>query len=179
MPGILQGEPVLSAVYEFCAARRGGRRLPSRADIDPVDMPRFVLPKLVLLDVFDGGARFRWRLTGTEVVNRFGRDTTGRFGEEVLSGDYLAFLTSLTQQVCRSQVPVYSHAVFRWKEMRSLTTSRLFVPLGDEASGVTQILGAHDFGGRPGLTPNPAALLRDATEIDERVRQEVPFEDPP
>lgn len=175
MPGILRGEPVLSAVWDFCAERRGSRAMPARGDIDPVEMPRFVLPYLVLFDVFDHGARFRWRLAGTEVVNRFGRDATGRFGEEVLTGAYLAFITSLTEQACRRGVPVYSHAIFRWTTAHAMTTSRLYVPLGDEAAGVTHVLGAHAFGARASLVRNPATLLRDAAEIDELVREEVPY----
>jgi hypothetical protein len=175
MPGVLQGEPLLRAVWEFCAARRGTRALPTRRDIDPVDMPRFVLPNLVLFDVFDQGARFRWRLAGTEVVSRFGRDATGRFGEDILTGDYLAFITSLTMQACRCRAPVYSRAMFRWSAVLTMTTSRLFVPLGDETVGVTHILGAHEFGAKGSLGRNPATLLRDAQHIDELVREEVPY----
>ena len=176
MTGILQGEPLLRAVYDFYVARRGVRPMPSRADIDPIDMPRAALPYLVLLEVIDGGARFRWRLTGTEVVSRFGRDATGKFGEEVLGGEYLTFLTSLIQHVCRARVPVYSHAIFRWEdEARTLNTSRLYLPLGDE-TGVHQILGAHGFGSKASLPRNPGSLLRDASRIEELVRQELPPE---
>lgn len=173
MTGILQGEPLLSAVYDFYATRCRGRAMLTRADIDPVDMPHFVLPYLVLVDVFDGGARFRWRLAGTEVVNRFGHDATGRYGEQVLSGDYLTFVTSLIQHVCRCRAPVYSHAIFRWDSGRTLNTSRLYLPLGDTA-GVTQILGAHDFGVKASRVRNPATLLRDARYVEELVREELP-----
>jgi hypothetical protein len=175
MPGILQDEPLLNAVWEFCASRLGARSMLTRADIDPVEMPRFGLPYLVLLDVFDQGARFRWRLAGTAVVRRFGRDATGRFGEEVLSGDYLAFITSLTGHACRSRVPIYSHAVFHWGVTHTMTTSRLYVPLGDDKTGVTQILGAHAFGTKANLARNSASLLREAKQIDELLREEVPF----
>ncbi len=176
MARILEGEPLLKAIYDFCAARRGARRMPARADIAPVDLPRPALPNLVLLDILDGGERFRWRLTGTAVVNRFGRDATGRFGEEVLTGHYLQFLTSLVRQVCRRRVPVYSHAIFHWETARMMAISRLFLPLGDETAGVTQILGAHEFGGRNAPTRSPAGLMRDVREIEELVREEVPFE---
>jgi hypothetical protein len=176
MPGVLRDEPLLKAVFDFCAARRGGRAMPRRADIDPVDMPRFVLPYLVLFDVIDGGARFRWRLSGTEVVSRFGRDSTGRFGDEALSGDYLAFITSLVQQVCRCRVPVYSLAIFRWEEARTMSTSRLYVPLGEDGDGVSQILAAHDFGAKASLARNPTTFLRDARQIEEVAREELPYE---
>ena len=46
-----------------------------------------------------------------------------------------------------------------------MTTGRLYVPLGAESSGVTQVLGAHDFGTKASLARNPAALLRNARQI--------------
>jgi hypothetical protein len=173
MSGVLQEEPLLAAVYDFYVSRRGRRPMPSRVDIDPLEMPRFVLPYLTLLDVVDGGARFRWRLTGTEVVSYFGRDATGRFGEDVLSGDHLAFANSLVAHVCRCRLPVYAHVVFHWPEARTMAASRLYLPLGDEAAGVTQILGAHSFGTKPGLARNPATLLNDARGMEELMRVEL------
>src|SRR5579863_3247033 len=108
MPAIPSDEPLLAAVYAHCAERRGSGAVVPRTAIDPVNLPRETLPNLVLFDVFDQGKRFRWRLSGTEIVNQFGRDATGRFGEEMLSGPYLAFITSLVEQVCQRRVPVYS-----------------------------------------------------------------------
>lgn len=138
-------------------------------------MPRFVLPYLALFDPIDRGARFRWRLAGTEVVNRFGRDPTGRMAEEVLSDDYLAFVTALVQQACRREVPVYSVAAFRWEGARSMMVSRLYVPLGTAETGVTQILAAHDFDSASRAGRLPAALLRDARRFEELTRLEVPY----
>lgn len=172
---ILQGEPLLRAVFDYCAARHGEQRLLARADIDPVDMPRFVLPYLALFDLVDHGPRFRWRLAGTEVVNRFGRDPTGRMAEEVLSEDYLAFVTALVQQASRHEVPVYSVAAFRWEGPRSMLVSRLYVPLGTPETGATQILAAHDFDAAARVGRLPAALLRDAQRFEEVTRHEVPY----
>jgi hypothetical protein len=95
-----------------------------------------------------------------------------------LSGDYLAFFTSLIRQVCRRQVPVYSLTLFRWEDGRTMTTSRLCVPLGDADAGVTQVLGVHDF--RAKASPrHPATLLCDVRQIEELARQELPFEPSP
>ena len=56
-----------------------------------------------------------------------------------------------------------------------MTTGRLYVPLGAESSSVTQVLGVHDFGTKAGVARNPAALLRDARQIEELERRELPF----
>lgn len=51
-------------------------RLPSRLDIDPVDIPD-LLPNVMLLDVLDGGRDFRYRLAGTAVERNFGAPIKG------------------------------------------------------------------------------------------------------
>lgn len=43
--------------------RRGDRKMPRRADIDPTEITT-VLPHLRLIDVLEGGARYRYRLVG-------------------------------------------------------------------------------------------------------------------
>ncbi len=176
MLGIPQDEPLLGAVYAFCARRCGPGGVVARAALDTVEMPREALPNLVLFDVFDGGTRFRWRLSGTEIVNQFGRDATGRFGDEVLTGQYLAFITSLVEQVSQRRVPVYSRSVFHWEGGRRMATSRLYIPLADGDDVVTQVLAAHDFGSRRGYPRDPATLWRDTSEIEELVRLELPFD---
>ncbi|HVJ41102.1 MAG TPA: PAS domain-containing protein [Dongiaceae bacterium] len=54
----------------------GGNRLPSRRDIDPVDIPE-LLQNVMLLDVLDGGADFRYRLAGTAIERNFGAPIKG------------------------------------------------------------------------------------------------------
>ncbi|HVI90552.1 MAG TPA: PAS domain-containing protein [Dongiaceae bacterium] len=51
-------------------------RLPSRLDIDPIDIPD-LLPNIMLLDVLEGGKDFRYRLAGTAVERNFGAPIKG------------------------------------------------------------------------------------------------------
>jgi hypothetical protein len=71
--------------------------LPGRNDIDPLKLPRAVLPHILLIDVEDGAARrFRWRLIGTHTTTVLGRDSTGRYLDEVLPADrYGSFIEPL------------------------------------------------------------------------------------
>lgn len=62
--------------------------MPSRQDIDPLAMPKHLLPHLELIDVIaETELRFRWRLIGTHVTAAVGRDCTGRFFDELYLGD--------------------------------------------------------------------------------------------
>ncbi len=56
--------------------------LPSRRDVDPTAIPD-LLPHLWMLDVFRDPWRFRFRLVGTAIVAHAGRDSTGRWCDEV------------------------------------------------------------------------------------------------
>lgn len=61
----------LRELLEYWRSKRGSRLMPARADIDPIEIPT-LLPIIGLVDVLDGGARFRFRLLGTEVVDAAG-----------------------------------------------------------------------------------------------------------
>ncbi|MBL8835797.1 MAG: PAS domain-containing protein [Alphaproteobacteria bacterium] len=73
--------PDLHKLYDYWRARGTPGRLPSRRDIDPLDMG-FMLGNLILVDVVrdpDGPApRFRYRLVGANLVNMLGIEMTGR-----------------------------------------------------------------------------------------------------
>jgi hypothetical protein len=53
-----------------------GDRLPSRHDIDPIDIPD-LLANIMLLDVLESGKDFRYRLAGTEIERNFGAPIKG------------------------------------------------------------------------------------------------------
>lgn len=69
--------------------------LPSRADLDPIDIPA-LLAHVFLIDVVDGGRDFRYRLLGTHIVESVGFEFTGQLvsefmrdhEEEILAPDY-------------------------------------------------------------------------------------------
>lgn len=56
---------------------------PGRQHFDPVDIPH-LLRMLALVDVVrdNGTVRYRFRLLGTDLTTRAGRDMTGRWMEE-------------------------------------------------------------------------------------------------
>jgi hypothetical protein len=51
------------AMYDYWLARRGGRAMPARADLEPVEIKK-LLPMLVLVDVMADARRFVYRLVG-------------------------------------------------------------------------------------------------------------------
>jgi len=75
-------DPRLRRLYEYWDSRRGARKMPSRDDLDPLEM-RFILGNLLLVDVLPEPLRFRIRLHGSEMARRAGYDLTGRMLDEL------------------------------------------------------------------------------------------------
>jgi hypothetical protein len=67
----------LRGLWEYWSAKCDGAALPGRAAISPLEM-RPWLGNLLLMDVVEGGRDFRYRLHGTQLVQLFGADLTGR-----------------------------------------------------------------------------------------------------
>src|SRR5262249_10124408 len=67
----------LEPIYRYWDAKRAGSSMPRRADIDPMELVRF-LPSLMIVDVVADARRYVYRLVGTREVSARGRDPTGR-----------------------------------------------------------------------------------------------------
>ena len=65
------------AIYRYWDGKRNGRLMPSRADLDPVDIPK-LLPDICLVDVVPDARRYVYRLIGTNECAMRGRDPTGQ-----------------------------------------------------------------------------------------------------
>jgi len=116
--------------------------MPSRADIDPVEIPA-LLPYVMLIDVVEP-LNFRYRLIGTEARSIMRRNYTGRLFSEIEGkGD-----SSILWQGCE--------AVVRGKQPLSLTApyvgtdalrhcENVMLPLSDNRVDVTMILKVISF----------------------------------
>jgi hypothetical protein len=131
MLSAITDDPVLLSLFRYWEARRDGRPMPERRDIDPLGMERAVLPFVALAEFVEGGRRIRYRLVGTEIVRRFDLDFTGRHTDEFLSGSYLAFINELYRQMREHRTPIYSESAFHWDVAGHRLTRRIFLPLGD------------------------------------------------
>lgn len=138
------GATMLAELYIYWRTKRGDRFAPSRADIDPVEMPR-LLPHLMLIDVIDGGARFRYRLAGTEIESRFGCSMVGRYIDEMMRGRYADYLHDLYRELVSSRRPLYSESAYGSDDDSPLQARRLMLPLSSDGAGVDMVLAGQLF----------------------------------
>jgi hypothetical protein len=75
--------PKLQQLFDYWEAKRGARTMPSRADIDPLDLS-FIIGNVILIDVIQGDPlQFRIRLHGTNLTERVGYELTGKMLDEL------------------------------------------------------------------------------------------------
>ena len=133
-------EPVLSALAGYWSRLRRGRRMPLRADVSPLEMPKSILPFLVIAEFIDDSPSMRFRLVGTEMVEHFGFDFTGKTTAEVATGSYRDYLEGLFRLVREHGEAVYSESVFQWDRGGLLGTRRLMLPLAADGREPGQVL---------------------------------------
>lgn len=142
----------LAQLYAYWQAKRGGQLMPSRADINPVEMQAF-LPHTMLLDVLtdaQGDVRFRTRLIGTHVVSGFGSDFTGKYLDEIGLGDQHDRLIEACLYTVQKRKPAYlAGKLIRQSPREHLSYQRLGVPLSTDGENVNMILAAASVQRRP------------------------------
>jgi len=168
-------DPILGPVLAYWIAKRGARSMPRRRDLDPLEFPPRILPNLQIIDVIDGGARFRYRLVGTALVDAYGRDFSGQYPDQMFSDARLNFTQSIYRAVCHSKNPLFSRSKYHTPKNADLFAIRLYVPLSDDDTDVHHILGALRFefdtvfdGGMWGdhATMDPSAHYSEPVPID-------------
>jgi len=138
-------DPILGSALAFWLEKRAGRAMPCKRDIDPVEVPPRILPNLQIIDVINGGARFRYRLIGTALADAFGRDFSGRYPDEMFPDDRLAYILCIYRTVCRSKAPLFSRNKYHTTKNIDLVASRVYLPLSDDGVNVHHILGVLRF----------------------------------
>lgn len=135
----------LRQLYDYWNRCRAGRRMPARADIDPLDIPR-LLPNLLLLDVKAETGRLKVRVAGTHVVEMYGSDYTGRYLDEIEFGDRRAAVLH-DYAACRQSGQAYisEHSFWTTRGI-TLRMERVILPLSDDGETVSQLLAGLEFG---------------------------------
>ena len=138
--------PAHRQLFDYWRSKVQAGRLPARKDIDPVDIPA-LLPWLTVIEVdwSQGSARFRIRLVGTGVVNRFGRDATGLWFEDVYESDVYRSQMDYYTQVVTSGMPSLTQPIPPIREREFIKCRRLVVPLSSDGKRVDQIISILTF----------------------------------
>lgn len=130
--------------WRACCNGAGRSAIPRRRDVDPAALGK-LLPQVFLLDIVGPSARLRWRLVGSTIARREGGDPTGRWVEDSLVPEQAQIMQHFAGATIRERRP--SCHVGRWRDSldRSQLLARLLVPLSEDGSVVSTLLGVIDY----------------------------------
>ena len=132
--------PDTIAIYEYWRERCGGRLMPRRSDVDPVDMPRRLLPFINLVDVVADERRYVYRLVGTGDVDIRGQDPTGKSVVDGFFAPCAEDALACYDHVVASRAPFLDPTPFVAPNGRHVTEETIFLPLSDDGIVVNKIL---------------------------------------
>ena len=132
--------PKAVALYQYWNARRGIRSMPTRADIDPMEMRQW-LPRITLVDVGPDGAQLTYRLAGTQIVDLLGMNPTGQPVENAWPEDEAARLRERCREVVETRGPVFCQQTCEWLVDQRPSAWAMCLPLSADGQRVDMILG--------------------------------------
>lgn len=138
-------DPVLGPALAYWVHKRGLRSAPARRDIDALEIPALLLPYLQITEQTEGNGRIRFRLVGTGIVDAYGADPTGKYMDDIYSGERLHRVEANYRAVCTSHQPVLVINHYLSKPPGSRVCHRLIMPLADDGVTIRQFLTAIRF----------------------------------
>jgi len=162
----------LHDVLNYWSAKRGEQPMPSRRQIDPLELGPAILPHLMLVDV-EPGPRFRYRLFGTAVSKAFGSDPTGQYIDTVMVGAYREFMLGLYRDLIAMKKPVYSTSIYGNPSGGKMWTQRLMLPLSSDGSAVDMVLACQVFLHGSPLKTLTVRLAQDKSEPIDNLSQKL------
>ena len=127
-------------MYEYWRSKCRDRTMPARSDIDPVEMPKRLLPGICIVDVVADERRYVYRLVGTGDAEVRGNDPTGKSVLEGFFGPSAQDALSCYDRVVQSKAPFLDAAPFTAPSGKYVNEETLFLPLSDDGKSVNKIL---------------------------------------
>lgn len=134
-----QGNPkgeILKKFMKYWLTALGGRELPSRQDIDPLDFP-YALGNIALIEII--GDRFRFRLDGVNLASDYGEDFTGKYIDELGSDEYCLSMSNLFRTVIKKRKPMHYFRNIKI-EGRMLRYEGLCFPLSNDGVNINILI---------------------------------------
>ncbi len=131
----------LIRLAEHCQGLAGDRAMAHKDDFHPGDV-RWMLGRLYMVDVLDGGADYCFRLFGTFWQTIFGADLTGQRLSGLEASGVLTHLRPDYDVVAKIGEPLFHPGKLVWPGQESIHYERLLIPFSREDGEVSLILGA-------------------------------------
>ena len=133
--------PLHQALHDWWDRSRGENIAPFRESLDPTKL-RAHLGSLVLVECLPGLTDFRYRLIGTNIVEAFGRDSTGSTVATLYAADpeLRETLLGICRNVARRAVPARAFGDLRTVDRPYRDVDSFYLPLAREDGSIGWVL---------------------------------------
>lgn len=132
-------------LFDYYQSLFSGPNLPPRSRVDPIDIPRSVLPSVYFLEPINNYQDWVYRLMGTELVTRFKADRTGQSLRSFLPEAVAEMLVESSNKVATARRPTFF--ILRPTEpvLDFLYAETMSLPLEDSRTGTVWLFGGTFF----------------------------------
>ena len=137
--------PILVRLFEYWDAKRAGRLMPSRADIDPAEL-RVIVLNVMLYDVVEPGRLYRIRLVGQAIVDFVGANNTGKMAGDGMPPEAARRMVEILNSVVARRAPRFRVGAAYWHRAKAHRRfEACFLPLASDGETVDKILAGNVF----------------------------------
>ncbi|HLS68543.1 MAG TPA: PAS domain-containing protein [Kiloniellales bacterium] len=132
--------PLVLEAHSYWASKRQDGRLPSRADIDPLDIPS-LLPYVLLSEISLSPFQVRYRLMGTEAAAMNNLDLTGKtLNYNIDSPTWQRYWEKAYLMAASHRQPVFGIDSYEYRDRAYLCFEWCLLPLATDGLQVDRFL---------------------------------------
>ena len=138
---------MIGAARAYWERQRGGRRFPTRRDIDPLDLGPTLLPYLSLVAIAQDPFGVQYRLVGTEVARFYGAEMRGKWVHEIdiWPEQDIEDTHETYRRIVDCAEPQFGLSLIHWQERSDHIFEFARFPISDHGATITHCLGIDDF----------------------------------
>lgn len=133
--------PDLCFALDYWKSKKSDRLAPSRAAIDPIEMPQ-LLPRVMLVDVETIAGReadFRYRLSGTGIRSVHGYDPTRLRPSELTPRLYGQLIDTHYRAAVAARQPL-AHVIVMITNLKQRSYARIILPLSEDGETINMLM---------------------------------------
>jgi hypothetical protein len=130
--------PEIARALAYWRAKRGARLLPSRADIDPLDLSPD-LPRIMMAEVNHDPLEFRYRVAGTGTFRVHGEELTGKRPHDLQPAEFGKLIHNHYCEAAKRRTPILHLIQLNVGDVAT-SYARIILPLASDGATVDRLL---------------------------------------
>ena len=130
--------PEIDRALAYWRAKKGERAMPSRADIDPLEISK-ALPRVMMAEVSHDPLEFCYRLAGTGLFPMHGEELTGKRARDLEPPEFGALIHEHYCEAVERRTPLLHLIELRTDEVTT-SYARIILPLSSDGAVIDRLM---------------------------------------